>query len=918
MEPERWVQIKQIVGVCLDMDPDRQGAYLREACGDDSALLTEIRSLLSSHANLGDFLLEPLVAQPSDEVLTGHRFGAYEIREVIGEGGMGVVYRAVRAADFEKQVAIKVVKRGMDTSFLLQRFRQERQILARFDHPNIADVLDGGATTDGRPYFVMEYVEGRSITEYCEQRRLAIVCRLRMFRQVCSAVQYAHQNLVVHRDIKPSNILVTNSGIPKLLDFGIAKLLEPAADSSIASQRPMTPECASPEQVRGEPVTTASDVYSLGVLLYNLISGEPPYRFVTRSAEEIIRVVCEADPNKPSAVRPVSRELDNIVLKAMHKNPARRYVSAEQLSEDIERHLTGQPVQAHPDTFAYRASKFLMRHRALLSAGAAVAATLIIALGLAVREAAIATNRFNDLRSLANSLIFEIHDSIKDLPGSTPARKVIVDRALQYLNRLAEDSRGELALQRELATAYERVGLVQGQYLQSSLGDSEGTLRSYGKALAIRQQIGARSRDWNDQLALAASHRLLAIQQWATGNKRGARESIDRAATISEQLSAARPIEMNVLRELSFDYEVSGDVGYAGDPDAPTKVIESFGKAVAIDEAMLRLKPEDVKAQDGYAIDLSKIGGRLQNSNPVAALPYYQKSLEIEQRIHNNSPQDVRYARYVAVGLGQIGSVYDDLGDYRRAALYDAQGLEMYKQLIRMDPRNTMLQQGLAIAHVNTGLALAKAGDTSAAADYARKASEVMRALVASDPANVERQRKLTEITAAEATVLMRAHRLEAAMKRFDEARAMYEAAFKRGSATTGSSVNAAACREKMAEAAAGIGDLALASRYFRDALAAIEPRIGSTSDDLDALYTAADAYSGMGDIRATDARGSRHAEARRSAWTEARAWYVRSLGVWQRIEHPNHNAPNGLEAGDPAAVAKNLKLCDSALSGSR
>jgi tetratricopeptide (TPR) repeat protein len=474
-------------------------------------------------------------------------------------------------------------------------------------------------------------------------------------------------------------------------------------------------------------------------------------------------------------------------------------------------------VQAHPDTFAYRASKFLMRHRALLSAGVAVAATLIIALGIAVREAAIATNRFNDLRSLANSLIFEVHDSIKDLPGSTPARKVIVDRALQYLNRLAADSRGELALQRELATAYERVGLVQGQYLQSSLGDSEGTLRSYGKALAIRRQVGARSKDWSDQLALAQSHRLLAIQQWATGNKRGARENIDRSAEIAGQLNAAHPNEMNVLHELSFDYEVSGDVGYAGDPNAAAKVMESFRKAAAIDEAMLRLNPADVKAQDGYAIDLSEIGKRLENSDPMAALPYYQKSLAIEQKIHNDSPQDVRYARSVAIGLGEIGGVYDDLGDYRSAARYDAQALAIDKELIRADPKNTLLEQSLAIAYCNTGLALAKAGDASAATEDARQASEIMRALVASDPANVDRQRKLTEITAAEATVLMHAHRLEAAMKRFDEARGMYDAAYKREPADTWFSLNAAGCREKMAEAAAATGDPVLAARYFRE-----------------------------------------------------------------------------------------------------
>jgi serine/threonine protein kinase len=916
MEPERWLEIKRIAGACLEMDPDSRGTYLRETCGDDSTLLTEVRSLLAAHANLGDFLVEPAIEQPPEEVLTGRRLGAYEIRELIGEGGMGSVYRAVRATDFEKQVAVKVVKRGMDTSFILQRFRHERQILAALTHPNIAELLDGGATGDGRPYLVMEYIEGRPITEYCEERHLQLHERLRMFRTVCSAVQCAHQNLVVHRDIKPGNILVTNNGVPKLLDFGIAKLLAPVADSTITSIRPMTPECASPEQVRGEPITTASDIYSLGVLLYQLVSDEPPYRFVTRSTEEIARVICDTDPRRPSAIRPISSDLDNIVLKAMHKQPARRYVSADQLSEDVERYLTGQPVIARKDTFSYRASKFVTRHKALLSAGAVVALALMVALVITLREAGIAKRRFDDVRSLANSLIFDVHDSIKDLPGSTPARKVIVDKALQYLNRLSAESGGEPALQRELASAYERVGLVQGQYLQSSLGDSEGTLRSYGRALALRRQIGAGSRDWNDQLALAGAHRLLATQQWATGDTRRARENIDAAAAIAEKLNTARPNELNILHELGFDYELSGLVGYGHDANEKARVLDAFHKAVACDEAILHLKPDDLKALNAYDVDLGEIGKRLEGPDPMAALPYYQKCLEIAQMVHNRSPADIRYAKEVAVDFGQVASVHGDLGNYERETWYYQQGLAIYRELIRVDPRNTMLQQGLAIAYANTGGALARTGATLAAMDDVRQAVDIMRDLVTSDPANTGRRRKYTEIIAVEATVLMRAQKPDAALRRFDEAREMYEAAYERDPANIGAVVNAAGCKEKMGDAAIAIGNHALAERYFREALAVVEPRAAGSPEDLNALYTAADSYSGIGDIKAGAARRARDVGSRRAAWSEARAWYVKSLDTWKRV---GHAASGGdLEAGDPAAVAKKLKLCDMGLSSRR
>jgi eukaryotic-like serine/threonine-protein kinase len=371
MDAKRWEEVKLILNACLDAEPDQREAYLIAACGSDAALLAEARSLLASDAELGTFLEVSIPERQREENLARRQLGSYRIIEPIAQGGMGTVYKAVRANDFDKRVAIKVVKRGLDTDFILQRFRQERQILAALDHPNIARLLDGGATDDGRPYLVMEFIEGTPLTRYCEERQLPESARLELFRTVCSAVQFAHQNLVVHRDLKPSNILVTTIGEPKLLDFGIAKLLEQNADATMTSIRMLSPECASPEQVRGEPITTASDIYSLGVLLYTLLSGEPPYRFQTKTAEEITRVVCDTEPKKPSAVRPVHPDLDNIAMKAMHKTPSRRYTSVEQLSEDIRRYSVGLPVTARKDTAAYRMSKFVRRH-----AGASIAAGL--------------------------------------------------------------------------------------------------------------------------------------------------------------------------------------------------------------------------------------------------------------------------------------------------------------------------------------------------------------------------------------------------------------------------------------------------------------------------------------------------------------------------------------------------------------
>lgn len=306
MNAENWQQVKQLLDQAIALDPAERRPFLDRTCNGDSELRRELESLLSSHEQaVTGFLNRPAVdlraGFPSPPVREGHRIGAYDILEVIGRGGMGEVYRAVRAdGQFTKDVAVKLVRGGFDTTFVIERFRNERQILAGLDHPNIARLLDGGTTDDGIPYLVMELVRGIPIDDYCDQHGLDVTARLKLFVEVCGAVQYAHQRLVIHRDIKPSNILVTEEGVPKLLDFGIAKILDPAADVQVTVAAPMTPEYASPEQIRGEPITTATDVYSLGVVLYQLLAGRSPYPTKTRTAHEFACAICELEPERPS------------------------------------------------------------------------------------------------------------------------------------------------------------------------------------------------------------------------------------------------------------------------------------------------------------------------------------------------------------------------------------------------------------------------------------------------------------------------------------------------------------------------------------------------------------------------------------------------------------------------------------------
>jgi serine/threonine protein kinase len=466
------------------LDPPRRAAFLDQACGDDPTLRAEVEALLEAHGETAaspapapeEAATRTLGADAASPSPARARVGPYRLLQQVGSGGMGTVYLAIRDDDqYRKRVAVKLVRRDSVGEEVRRRFRLERQILAGLDHENIARLLDGGTTEDGSPYLVMEYVEGMPIDQYCDAHGLSIRERLELIRPICSAVHFAHQNLVVHRDLKPGNIFVSPKGVPKLLDFGIAKLLNPeltphAFVATRLDARMMTPEYASPEQVRGEPVTTAADVYALGVLLYENLT-------------EIARAICEEQPTRPSTVvaqeveatgadgvsrrltpdsvsrtregspeklrRRLAGDLDNIVLMAMRKETQRRYASAEQLSEDIRRHLEGRPVIARKDTLGYRTERFVARHRVGVAAATAVVLALVAGMAatawqarVARAERARAEAALADVRKLANAFIFDVHDAIEKLPGSTPARRMVVERALEYLDRLAGDAPG--------------------------------------------------------------------------------------------------------------------------------------------------------------------------------------------------------------------------------------------------------------------------------------------------------------------------------------------------------------------------------------------------------------------------------------------------------------------------------------------
>lgn len=507
MDPERWARAKELYAAFSGLSDEGRREALAGLDDADTQLRPMLESMFAGGEGPPGFLDTPAMGSAGallrglaedgggPDPAIGWRLGPYEIKARVGAGGMGAVYLAERVdGQFDRRVAIKLVKRGLDTEEIVERFGRERQLLAGLDHPNIARLLEGGVAPDGRPYLVMSYIEGRPIDEYSRMHDLSIAERLRLFCTVCGAVHHAHQNLVVHRDLKPAHILVSDDGVPRLLDFGIAKVLGAGAGRDVGVTAPerrlLTPGYASPEQVLGTPVSTSTDIYSLGVVLYQLLSGEPPYRLATGSDDELRRVVCETNPPPPGqtarrssdlgvarAARLLDGDLDNIVLMAMRKEPERRYASAEHLAADIRRHLEGHPVLARPSTFGYRACKFVRRHR--LGVGLAAAAALLVsaAVGGVAWQAHIAGVQ-RDRAVLAHEQADQINEFLQSILQSASAySEAGPDVTVKQLLESA-DERARLELAAHPAVLAPVLGAVGAAYSSLGLYDrAEGLLR---------------------------------------------------------------------------------------------------------------------------------------------------------------------------------------------------------------------------------------------------------------------------------------------------------------------------------------------------------------------------------------------------------------------------------------------------------
>ena len=673
MSAAEWQRVKGIVAACLELPERERVAHLERACGEDVALLREAESILASYMEAGSFLERPATGAPE----AGLRLGPWLLEEEVGVGGMGRIYRASRADGlYAQKVAVKVLRRGMDTDRILAHFQAERQILASLNHPHIARLLDGGATQDGRPFFVMEFIDGQPLDRWMAERGPGVEERLRLFQQVCGAVQYAHQRLVVHRDIKPANILVTGDGVPKLVDFGIAKLLGSGPEVTLAEERMLTPAYASPEQMAGAEVTTASDVYSLGLVLRQLVAG-------------------------------VGGDIETVVGKALEEDPGRRYGSAGQLAEEIQRYLDGLPVEARKPTAAYRMARFVGRNRVL--AGAAVLLVLALAGGLAATawqyriaqyERRQAEARFSKLRKLANSVIYEFHDSILDLPGSTGARALMLSRALEYLDGLAGEAGADPALRLELAAAYRRVGDVQGRAGQANLGQRSEAERSYAKSIALLEGVPG----GEESLA-----RVL-LRQGGDGNTK-------RAVAIAGDLGK---------RALLADaYFARADLlTNAGDLSGAMNIRK---KDMEIRRGLLSADPGNRRLEGNLALVAKRMGGLLIRMGQLEeAYGYYAEALRMERGWVAAEPLSVEARTALTFSSIDIGLIRMQQGRMEEALGFYREAVAVREALFTVDGGNYRTRVALASACWRMGDLLLRMGRGREALPLLRRAEMLL------------------------------------------------------------------------------------------------------------------------------------------------------------------------------------------------
>jgi serine/threonine protein kinase len=898
---ERWKLIQDIFQRALELPAGERYEYVSRACGGDRELEVEVGSLLANDstgtATLRFGLASDLkrLAREASFTESGLRVGPYRLISELDGGGMGVVYLAVRSDDHYFQiVAIKMIRRGMDSPVLAQRLRAERQVLATLTHPNIGAILDGGDTEDGRPYMVMEYVEGQPITEASETRGLSIGQRVDVFQSVYAAVHYAHQKLVIHRDIKPGNVLVTSDGLVNLIDFGISKPLVPelipgGPAPTEAWQKLMTPDYASPEQVLGKSLTLATDIYSLGVLLFELLTGARPYslRDLTPAAAE--KVVLEQEPRRPSSVKELSKgaraelsgDLDRIVLMAMEKDPSRRYLSAEEFSQDLQRFLEGKPVRARRATPIYRLRKFAGRHKTG-SFLACANATVMVGSGLFYAwQSRLTDQKVAQMENIADAATSDLTEKLQQSSLPVEVQASLFRTAFQSLVRLRESSGNDPRVLLSLSKAFARIGDLEGSPFVGNLGDQASTVTSYQESLRAAREANSRLGHEESAKAVSEAYLRLCNLESFLGRAQQAESDCRQTVAWSRQVWQQKPEDPDRRALMARSYSGLGNMQLDElQPD----------QAVATLRSGLRVFGSDLNGTQDHdrvvfflyrnlAVALSEFGSLEE------AISVFRKSMAAAERLAHDFPYSTRarrilYLSYQTIVAPLAGEKMLNVGDTKTSRFYARKSLDLAKSLAAADPNNAQAHQDLGFAYESMGDAL-RLTQPAAAAEYYRKAIAI-----AKDPhLNFRDGREADYLTAEReeelAWVLMSPKSAGERLALLREANGIRKRLVSSGRGAPLDRLCLMRSWCKLSDAELSMTDLAQASRDT-NASRSYFAEFKDNSPSLVVQRELGMCYESLGNVQRRIAEDrSRPPAERRAALASSRNWYTKSSGVW-------------------------------------
>jgi serine/threonine protein kinase len=773
-EQDPWTRIEELFHAAQQQPEAGREAWVDAQFHEHEDVRREVKSLLAGF-NIHDKNCQATVEngspEPEEPVPPTARFGPYQPLKLIGRGGMGAVYVAKRVdGQFQQTVALKTMASHLIGADFLRRFQTERQLLASLEHPHITRLFDGGVSSAGDPYLVMEYVDGLPINLYCDARKLSVRARLEIFLQVLSAVDYAHRNLIVHRDVKPANILVNAEGSAKLLDFGTASLLERSSEVTATGKRMLTPRYASPEQLRGERVNTASDVYSLGITLYEMLTGAWPFGNPESLLTELNRASGNANAIPPSTVvteetardRSASRQqlaqtlrgdVSAITLKAIESDAARRYSSVREFAADIENYLAGQPVLAHPQTALYRAGKFLRRRWLLVSAAAVFVIGLTAAALIATYQARLARERYADLRSLTTSLLFELKDAINDIPGATKAQQILVGRVVKNLDKMSQSS-DDPELQLELAEAFRQLGELQGDPYVQNLNDSKGALQNLAKSKAIADRVATRRPKDAGWLHLSGM-----IEQDVGEVHLGMAQSKEAVEYLKVSLSffdRMVPLTRNATW-LADAASATGSLGdIYGNLKDTAKAAAQYKHVLELDELTLRVDPGATRSRRGMALMEQKLGDLLRHSDPAAALDYFDQAIRGLDSLQYDDLKKPLNQRFRAVSFRKKGMALADLEQWKEAEAALDQAIAIHEAPVVEDPEDFRATNDLAVALSDLEELLYRHGENERALAVADRIIQLEQKLAAKAPDNQVWRADLANMRCSRGTLLAR------------------------------------------------------------------------------------------------------------------------------------------------------------------